>query len=116
MKRTILNILHRTINGLIRVREDIEFDLHDLDPDAGPYFFIGNHVTNWDPFFMNVPIPKPISFVCSERFFKIWPLGALLRLVDAVPKMKNRSDMATVRQLIRRRDEHKHIGVFPEGR
>ncbi len=116
MKRILQYILHWVVNRIILFREDIEFQMNDLDQELGPFFFIGNHVTNWDPFFINVPIKEPISFVCSDRFFKIWPLGPLLRLVDAVPKTKNKSDMGTIRKLLARKNDGKHIGVFPEGR
>lgn len=112
----MVHLLHFLINGVIRLRHDIRFDLSDIDWEEGPFVFLGNHVNNWDPFYLNVPIRAPISFVASERFFKIRPLGFFLNLFGAVPKMKLRSDLMTIRRLLKQKAKGLHIGVFPEGR
>ena len=116
MKKIFFFIVHTVINIIIHIRHDISFDLSEIDMSKGPYVFLGNHVNNWDPFYLNVPIKAPISFVASERFFKTWPLGYLLNYFDAVPKMKFKSDLKTIRTLLKKKKKGLHIGVYPEGK
>jgi 1-acyl-sn-glycerol-3-phosphate acyltransferase len=116
MKRIFVWIVHRLLNGVIRLRHKISLDLESIDFSEGPFVFLGNHVNNWDPFYINIPINTPISYVASERFFKTWPLGFVLNFFDAVPKMKFKSDLMTIRRLLKRKQAGLHIGVFPEGR
>lgn len=116
MKKIFFFIVHKIINTIIHIRHDISFDMSEIDLSKGPYVFLGNHVNNWDPFFLNAPIKSPISFVASERFFKTWPIGHLLNYFDAVPKMKFKSDLKTIRTLLKKKKKGLHIGIYPEGK
>ncbi len=115
MSEFIKRAIQKIIKSIILFREDIHFDTDHFNQDQGPFLFLSNHVTNWDAFYLSVPIDDIISFVCSDRFFKIWPLGHILRFFDAVPKTKNKSDLRAIRHLIDRKNRGMHIGIFPEG-
>ncbi|WP_193751407.1 lysophospholipid acyltransferase family protein [Bacillus coahuilensis] len=87
-------------------------DTIDLKP---PYIILSNHVTNWDPFYINCYVNEPICFVASDSLFRKPLLKPLLHYVNAIPKTKYKSDTRTIRGMVNAKKENRVIGLFPEG-
>ncbi len=110
--RRILRVLAR---AYILWRYEYSCRAEVLEGIGEPFVLVANHVNNADPLFVSLPVKGDISFVANERFFHEPLAGYFLRLFEAVPKVKFRSDLVTIRQLTRMKAKGNHIGIFPEG-
>ena len=89
--------------------------LSALERVAPPYIVVANHVSFWDPFWVNSFIRHPIQFVASDNLFRTFPLGFAMRLLGAIPKTKLMNDPETVRHIYRVLAGGGVVGLFPEG-
>ncbi len=80
-----------------------------------PYIVVANHTNFWDPFWINAFVPHPVQFVASDNLFRSLFLGALMRLLGAIPKTKRMNDLDAVGQLLRVIRASGVVGIFPEG-
>lgn len=125
MKRTFKDwITDRFMNIIIPISRTILYrryeiiidNLKDLKLDDGPYFVIGNHPTNYDPFIASVSIVKSKSrYIASamQNFYIGQKIG--LFLIDAIKKQKGRADLVTLRKARRMLDKGYNIFIYPEG-
>jgi 1-acyl-sn-glycerol-3-phosphate acyltransferase len=87
-------------------------DTIDLEP---PYIILANHVTNWDPLYLNLFVKEPISFVAGDSLFRNPLLKRVLDYTGAIPKTKFKSDTRTIRNMLKAKKHKRVIGLFPEG-
>jgi len=80
-----------------------------------PFLIVGNHQNNWDGFMMSLYVDEPISFVVSDEQFRNPIVRRLLTYIDAIPTIKARIDISTIKQIIKAKKENRIIGLFPEG-
>lgn len=95
-----------------RVRFKVPSEIRNL---KGSYVLLGNHVNKWDPFIAAIGLKRLVNFIASDYVFRKPFLAWLLGLLGAVPKVKFRSDMGSLRTLMDVRSCGGIIGVFPEG-
>ncbi len=95
-----------------RMRFSVSEDVKHLD---GSMILLGNHVNKWDPFLAAIGLNRQVHFIASDFVFRQPALAALLRLLGAIPKIKFRSDMGSLRALMELRNCGSVIGIFPEG-
>lgn len=81
-----------------------------------PYIILANHTNFWDPFMLSHFVEEPICFVTSDEYFHNFLLRNLLKLVGSIPKSKFISDSATVKAILRVKNQGEVIGIFPEGK
>ncbi len=82
----------------------------------GPYLILSNHALSIDPLLVATSFKGPIYYVASDIIFTMGLLSKLIRfLVSPIPKTKSRSDMETIRDIMRRVKKGYNIGIFPEG-
>jgi 1-acyl-sn-glycerol-3-phosphate acyltransferase len=89
--------------------------LSALQTVSPPYVVVANHVSFWDPFWVNAFIRHPIQFVASDNLFRSFFLGFAMRLLGAIPKTKLMNDPETVRHIFNVLAGGGVIGIFPEG-
>lgn len=95
-----------------RVKFEIPPEIRNL---KGSYVLLGNHVNKWDPFIASIGLKRLVNFIASDFVFRKPFLAWLLGLLGAVPKVKFRSDMGSLRTLMDVRSCGGIIGIFPEG-
>jgi 1-acyl-sn-glycerol-3-phosphate acyltransferase len=84
--------------------------------EHGPYLILSNHVLNWDPFLLANSFRFPIFYVASDMIFSIPFWSKVIRyLVSPIPKTKYRSDMETIRDMIKMVKSGGTVCIFPEG-
>ncbi len=82
----------------------------------GPYLIVSNHALAMDPFLLAMSFREPIFYVASDMIFSIPTWSKVIRyLVSPIPKTKYRSDMETVRDIIKMVKSGGSVAVFPEG-
>ena len=85
-------------------------------PTTGPCFIFANHSNNFDPFVLNVKMPKePTAGVMTrDQFYK--PLPALfMDSIGIVPTSKYVPDPSVIRSVIKLLQQQRMIVIFPEG-
>ncbi|OPL08788.1 MAG: hypothetical protein AVO33_09450 [delta proteobacterium ML8_F1] len=112
-------LFKKGLRGLVKIyvfmRYDLSYSGEALEAVEEPFILVSNHVNNADPLLVSLPIERPISFVANERFFAQPVAGYFLQLFEAVPKAKFKSDLMTIRGLLKMKAKGYHIGLFPEG-
>lgn len=100
------------LKGAYHIKLEGEERLKTLEP---PFFVMGNHVTTFDPFMIAMCMPHYVHWVASDNVFRNRFVAFLLRAVGAVPKMKSRSDLETIKFIMGIVKNGGVVGLFPEG-
>lgn len=88
---------------------------HDRVPPPG-IVLASNHVTNLDPPIVGSTLLRyPVPTMAKAELFRIWPLGTLLRLVDAIPVRRAAFDREAFNQAAAAIERGVSIFIFPEG-
>ncbi|MGG6311427.1 lysophospholipid acyltransferase family protein [Paenibacillus macerans] len=110
-QRLILSV----VRAIIRCRSRIEIERNDTMGLKPPYLILANHVTNWDPLYLNCYVDEPISFVTGASLFRNPLLAKVLHYTGAIPKTKYKNDTRTIRGMMKAKKHGRVIGLFPEG-
>jgi len=76
--------------------------------------FLPNHTNQWDPFLISIVSWKPVRWVASDGLFRD-TAKLLLLAIGVIPKIKEQSDMITIKELQRAISLGFPVGIFPEG-
>jgi 1-acyl-sn-glycerol-3-phosphate acyltransferase len=105
------------IYAICRLYFRIEFEGVGNVPQEGAMIVAPNHVSYFDPFWVSIPIKRPLRYMTWEKVTQ-WPFyGRLLRAYGAFPVSINtgRGDRVALRHSL----EHLRAGgglvIFPEG-
>lgn len=80
----------------------------------GGFLLASNHISHFDPFLISLTVRRKIDWMTMAEFFR-FPLGFLLRAIDAFPAERDRADLKTIRTAIERLKAGRIVGLFPEG-
>ncbi len=84
-------------------------------PPSGGLIIAANHQTYVDPFWMGVPIKRPLRFLAWNKAFK-WPLaGKALELLGAWPISIERGNPTAYRRSLQWLRGGGAVVIFPEG-
>jgi 1-acyl-sn-glycerol-3-phosphate acyltransferase len=98
--------------GLYRLRVR---GLEDL-PKEGGYVLACNHVSNFDPWAIGVPLwPRRFLRFMAKSELYWWPLTLLLNRVGAFPVRRGQRDTVAIATAVRLAREGNVVAMFPEG-
>jgi 1-acyl-sn-glycerol-3-phosphate acyltransferase len=84
-------------------------------PSNGGLIIAANHQSYGDPFWLSVPVKRPIRFLAWNEAF-LWPVvGKAIRLLGAWPLNVQASDPAAIRRSLTWLRDSGVIVIFPEG-
>ena len=108
--------LMRPIIGLgSRVFWRLEHQGVENIPTGGGLIIAANHQSYGDPFWLAVPVKRPIRFLAWNEAFS-WPVvGKAIRLLGAWPLNVQASDPAAIRRSLTWLRDSGVIVIFPEG-
>jgi 1-acyl-sn-glycerol-3-phosphate acyltransferase len=82
---------------------------------AGACVMVGNHISHFDPPFLSGWLPRKIDWIAmAELFGAAWSRAAFTWL-DVIPVDRQGDDRQALRHALRRLEEGRMIGIFPEG-
>jgi 1-acyl-sn-glycerol-3-phosphate acyltransferase len=88
-------------------------------PTEGPVVLVCNHVSYIDAVLLSAVSPRPVRFIMDHRIFKTPVIGALFRLVKAIPVAPQKEDpvayaraFEAAAEVLR---EGEVLALFPEG-
>jgi len=88
--------------------------VENIPPDGG-LIIAANHQSYGDPFWLGIPIKRPIRFLAWSEAFS-WPvIGKAIRLLGAWPLHVEGSDPAAIRRSLTWLRDSGVIVIFPEG-
>lgn len=106
----------RPVVGLVsRICWRIRWRNAEHIPATGGLIIAANHQTYIDPFWVCVPVKRPVRFLAWDAAFN-WPIvGFFLRLFGAWPLQLEGSDPAPIRRSLQWISEGGAVVIFPEG-
>ena len=88
--------------------------VENIPSDTG-LIVASNHQSYGDPFWLSVPIKRPVRFLAWSQAFS-WPVvGRAIRLLGAWPLQIEGSDPAAIRRSLNWLRERGVVVIFPEG-
>jgi 1-acyl-sn-glycerol-3-phosphate acyltransferase len=93
----------------------LEFKGLENIPASGGLIIAANHQTYVDPFWLGIPIKRPLRFLAWSEVFS-WPVvGKVISLLGAWPLQVEGSDPTTIRRSLTWLRDSGVIVIFPEG-
>jgi 1-acyl-sn-glycerol-3-phosphate acyltransferase len=74
-----------------------------------------NHISYYDPPFIGAVTPYEISYLAKAELFKNKLFAALIRALNAIPIVRNATDLKGITNIIKVLNEGKSLLLFPEG-
>jgi 1-acyl-sn-glycerol-3-phosphate acyltransferase len=88
--------------------------LENIPADTG-LIIAANHQSYGDPFWLSVPIKRPVRFLAWSQVFS-WPVvGRAIRLLGAWPLQVEGSDPGAIRRSLNWLRDRGVVVIFPEG-
>lgn len=108
-------ILHLFFHLPMKIKYGYKYEKFKIHKNK-KYVVICNHTTTLDPIFLNLAFNRMLYFVGSDDLFNIKYLSWWLQyLTGIIPKSKGKSDIGTVKTMLRVLKEGGTVAVFPEG-
>lgn len=88
----------------------------DTIPRKGGIILAGNHISDWDPPFVGISVPRPAYFMAKSELFRNPLSGFFLTALGAFPVYRqaavNTTALRTAAEVV---DSGKALIIFPEG-
>lgn len=112
---TLYDRLVRTLGPLIRFVFPIRLlDLPKELPEEG-LIVCPNHISFFDPLFLAITLPRPLTFMAKEELFTRPIIGKWMKGCDVIPLSRNGGDAAKLRLAVRELKAGKLFSIFPQG-
>lgn len=84
-------------------------------PAGGGAIVVANHESIWDPFVLGVATRREIHYMAKAELFRLRPLAAVLRSLNAFPVERGNGDRAAMSEAAGRLRRGELLGIFPQG-
>lgn len=84
-------------------------------PASGALLVAANHQSYIDPPLVGGMINREMNFVAKSGLFAIGPFAWLIRNLNSVPLREDTSDVAAIKEVVRRLEQGGAVVIFPEG-
>ncbi|MBE6712205.1 MAG: 1-acyl-sn-glycerol-3-phosphate acyltransferase [Ruminococcaceae bacterium] len=112
---TLYERLVRILGPLIRFVFPIRLlDLPKELPEEG-LIVCPNHISFFDPVFLAITLPRPLTFMAKEELFKRPIVKSIVKGCGVVPLSRNGGDAAKLRLAVRELKAGKIFSIFPQG-
>ena len=88
----------------------------DHVPATGPVILAANHGRQIDPIIVAAAVPRRCTFLAAAELLTMPVLGTLIRLFQAIPVKRGRSDRRAIAECLARLDRGEALLIFPEGK
>jgi 1-acyl-sn-glycerol-3-phosphate acyltransferase len=100
------------LKGLFRLRSQGKENL----PTGGGYVIAANHISNFDPWPLGVPIfPKRFLRFMAKSELYWWPLGRLITAGGGFPVRRGERDLEAMETAVELAKEGHAVAMFPHG-
>jgi 1-acyl-sn-glycerol-3-phosphate acyltransferase len=103
------------LKAVWRLIFNLRFKQTEFIPETGGLIIAANHQSYIDPFWLSIPIRRPLRFLAWDAAFD-WPLvGKFIQIFGAWPLQIERSDPAAIRRTLQWLKGGGAVVIFPEG-
>jgi 1-acyl-sn-glycerol-3-phosphate acyltransferase len=111
----VVNLLRPVVHAVSRAVWHVRFRGVEHIPRSGGVVIAANHQTYVDPFWITVPVRRPIRYLAWSEAFK-WPLaGRALEILGAWPVVIERGNPSAHRRSLSWLRGGGAVMIFPEG-
>ena len=115
MPQWFIELLRPLVGSFSRIFWRLEHKGVENIPSDSGMIVASNHQSYGDPFWLSVPIKRPVRYLAWSQAFS-WPVvGRAIRLLGAWPLQIEGSDPAVIRRSITWLRERGVVVIFPEG-
>jgi 1-acyl-sn-glycerol-3-phosphate acyltransferase len=112
-------VLEATIRPFVRTLSRLCWNIKHIGtehiPRNGGLIIAANHQSYFDPFWISIPIIRPVRYLAWKEAFA-WPLvGKIITLLGAWPLQLEGSDPTAIRRSLNWLREGGVLVIFPEG-
>ncbi len=112
---TLYDRLVRTLGPLIRFVFPVRYEnLPETLPEEG-LIICPNHISFFDPLFLAILLPKPMTFMAKEELFTRPIIGKWMVGCGVIPLSRSGGDAAKLRQAVRELKNGAILSIFPQG-
>ncbi len=112
---TLYDRLVRTLGPLIRFFFPVRFEnLPETLPEEG-LIICPNHISFFDPLFLAILLPRPLTFMAKEELFHRPIIGKWMVGCGVIPLSRSGGDAAKLRQAVRELKNGAILSIFPQG-
>lgn len=84
-------------------------------PKQGGVLLISNHQSFLDPVLLGVKTTRPVSYIAKSELFEHPAFNWLIRKLNSFPIRRGQTDVAAIKEAMRRLKEGRVVAIFPEG-
>ena len=111
----LFNFTRRMIGIVCRLYFRIEFEGADRTPKEGAMILAPNHVSYCDPFWVSIPLNRPLQYMTWDKLLELPILGQLIKAYGAFPVNIVRGDRGALRHALEHLKRGGGLVIFPEG-
>jgi len=111
----VFNFSRRLVSLFCRLYFRIEFEGADRAPKEGAMILAPNHVSYCDPFWVSIPLHRPLAYMTWEKITRLPLLGRLSKAYGAFPVKIEKGDRAALRHSLEHLKRGGGLVIFPEG-
>ncbi len=114
-KLWLFNISRWLVRVISRLYFRIEFEGVERVPTSGAMIVAPNHVSYFDPFWVSIPIDRPLRYMTWDRMTRLPILGPLIMAYGAFPVDVTKGDRAALKASLEQLRAGGGLMIFPEG-
>jgi 1-acyl-sn-glycerol-3-phosphate acyltransferase len=111
----VFNFTRRLVGLFCRLYFRIEYEGADWAPKEGAMILAPNHVSYCDPFWVSIPLQRPLQYMTWEKITRLPLLGRLSKAYGAFPVKIEKGDRAALRHSLEILKRGGGLAIFPEG-
>ena len=105
----------QTLRIVVPLAWDVRVYNRCHEPADGGVAYICNHQSFFDPIVMSYFLKRPMNYMARDTLFHIPLFGRLIQSVNAFPVRRNTSDIAGMKEAMRRIKDNGQVVIFAEG-
>ncbi len=115
-KLWLFHISRWFVRVISRLYFRIEFEGVERVPKSGAMIVAPNHVSYFDPFWVSIPIPRPLRYMTWDKMTRLPLLGRLIMSYGAFPvNVDKGGDRAALKASLEQLRAGGGLMIFPEG-
>jgi len=105
----------QTLRGLFTVCARVQVRFYHTPPKTGGFILASNHISHFDPPIITPFCPRKIDWIAMVELFHGKLLHRFFSGLSVIPVDRTGSDRTALRTAVKRLQDGRVVGIFPEG-